>query len=265
MFRRSCAFVCLRAFFRRKFFRHLPTPFPRFISQGTARPFELSLPQTDKITLTAEAAPENKNTTFRWQLLSSVTDGEWINIFDGTSKSFTLSYLTVENLLDESGSVYLRACAANNDLCGYSEPTAVTVYYNVPEDESSLLTPAPQTTLQNDESEVSNDPEYVDISINYLDSSAGLAIYSGYSAQIQKRNLLHKLGYLPHLSRIRSFYNKSNPSIKKTRRGRNRRARRPPRLYISTFPKILTAIHMSLTSIISQLTCPLPQDTSSKT
>ena len=42
---------------------------------------ELSLPQTDKITLTAEAAPENKNTTFRWQLLSSVTDGEWINIF----------------------------------------------------------------------------------------------------------------------------------------------------------------------------------------
>ena len=177
---------------------------------------ELSLPQTDKITLTAEAAPENKNTTFRWQLLSSVTDGEWINIFDGTSKSFTLSYLTVENLLDESGSVYLRACAANNDLCGYSEPTAVTVYYNVPEDESSLLTPAPQTTLQNDENEVSNDPEYVDISINYLDSSAGLAIYSGYSAQIQKVTSYTSSVISPTYLGYAPFYNKSNPSIKKT-------------------------------------------------
>lgn len=173
---------------------------------------EIILPQTDKITLTANASPEKRDTAFQWQILTGTQNGEWVNILDATAKELTLSYAVVESLLDNSGSVCLRASAQNGEYTGYSAPVAVTVHYNVPEDETALLSPAPQAIELRDAADESNS-EYVHISINYLDSVTGRAIYNGFSAQIQKGTSYTNSVISPTYLGYAPCYNPDHPAI----------------------------------------------------
>lgn len=173
---------------------------------------EIILPQTDKITLTANASPEKRDTAFQWQILTGTQDGEWVNILDATAKELTLSYAVVESLLDNSGSVCLRASVQNGEYTGYSAPVAVTVHYNVPEDETALLSPAPQAIELRDAADESNS-EYVHISINYLDSVTGRAIYTGFSAQIQKGTSYTNSVISPTYLGYAPCYNPDHPAI----------------------------------------------------
>lgn len=58
-----------------------------------------------------------------------------------------------------------------------------------------------------------SNPEYVDISINYLDAVSGQPIYTGFTAQIQYGTSYHNTVISPTYLGYAPFYNAANPSV----------------------------------------------------
>ena len=147
---------------------------------------KLTLPQNERATLKAECSPNTQNVAYQWQILADIKSELWVNIYDATKQSMSLSYAMLGSLLDESGSAYIRCMATAGESSRYSEAVCVTVAFNA-------LADAEPAAVQNGKSPVrkafarapKSNPEYVDISINYLDAVSGQPIYTGFTAQIQ--------------------------------------------------------------------------------
>lgn len=150
-----------------------------------AKTTQVTLPQSGRVTL--EAASETGDTDYQWQIQ---LDGDWVNIYDATAATLTLTYAMVSPAL-EGGSAAVR-CAVGGE--SVSDAVRVTVSYDVEADSADLnrqkealaqgmsAAAAPRRTQRR--SPRSGTPEYINITVNYLDAVTSLPIYTGFSATI---------------------------------------------------------------------------------
>lgn len=171
-----------------------------------AKTTQVTLPQSGRVTL--EAASETGDTDYQWQIQ---LDGDWVNIYDATAATLTLTYAMVSPAL-EGGSAAVR-CAVGGE--SVSDAVRVTVSYDVEADSADLnrqrdeltqgmsAAAAPRRTQRR--SLRSGAPEYINVTVNYLDAVTSLPIYTGFSATInggkpysQKVLSPTYLGYAPY-------------------------------------------------------------------
>ena len=184
------------------------------VTQEGRKTEKLILPQNERATLKAECSPNTQNVAYQWQILADIKSELWVNIYDATNSSMSLSYAMLGSLLDESGSAYVRCRATSDENSRYSEAVCVTVAFNA-------LADAESVTVRNGNSPVrkapvrapKNNPEYVDISINYLDAVSGQPIYTGFTAQIQYGTSYSNTVISPTYLGYAPFYNAADPSV----------------------------------------------------
>ena len=172
-----------------------------------AKTAQVTLPQSGRVTM--EAASETGETDYQWQIQ---LDGAWVSIYDATAATLTLTYAMVSPAL-EKGSAMVR-CAVGGE--SVSDPVKVTVSYDVEADaaalnrqrdeltqETSAAAAAPRRTPRR--ASRSSAPEYINVTVNYLDAVTKLPIYTGFSATIngdkpysQKVLSPTYLGYAPY-------------------------------------------------------------------
>lgn len=171
-----------------------------------AKTTQVTLPQSGRVTL--EATSETGDTDYQWQIQ---LDGDWVNIYDATAATLTLTYAMVSPAL-EGGSAAVR-CAAGGE--SVSDAVRVTVSYDVEADAAALnrqrdeltqgmsAAAAPRRTQRR--SLRSGAPEYINVTVNYLDAVTSLPIYTGFSATIKGGELYSQtvlsptyLGYAPY-------------------------------------------------------------------
>lgn len=176
------------------------------VTVGGAKTTQVTLPQSGRVTL--EAASETGDTDYQWQIQ---LDGDWVNIYDATAATLTLTYAMVSPAL-EGGSAAVR-CAVGGESA--SDPVRVTVSYDVEADSADLnrqkealaqgmsAAAAPRRTQRR--SLRSSAPEYINVTVNYLDAVTSLPIYTGFSATIKGGELYSQkvlsptyLGYAPY-------------------------------------------------------------------
>ena len=178
------------------------------VTVNGAKTAQVTLPQSGRVTM--EAASETGDTDYQWQIL---LDGAWVSIYDATAASLTLTYAMVSPAL-EKGSAMVR-CAVGGESA--SDPVKVTVAYDVEADaaalnrqrdeltqETSAAAAAPRRTPRRASRSA---PEYINVTVNYLDAVTRLPIYTGFSATIkggepysQKVLSPTYLGYAPYWS-----------------------------------------------------------------
>lgn len=171
-----------------------------------AKTAQVTLPQSGRVTL--EAASETGDTDYQWQIQ---LDGDWVSIYDATAASLTLTYAMVSPAL-EKGSAMVR-CAVGGE--SVSDPVKVTVSYDVEADAAALNRQRDELTQETSAAAAprrtprrvsrSSAPEYINVTVNYLDAVTGLPIYTGFSATIktgepysQKVLSPTYLGYAPY-------------------------------------------------------------------
>lgn len=174
-----------------------------------AKTTQVTLPQSSRVTL--EAASETGDTDYQWQIQ---LDGDWVNIYDATAASLTLTYAMVSPALEKGGAMV--RCAVGGESA--SDPVKVTVSYDVEADSADLnrqkealaqgmsaAAAAPRRTPRR--AARSSAPEYINVTVNYLDAVTRLPIYTGFSATIkggepysQKVLSPTYLGYAPYWS-----------------------------------------------------------------
>ena len=172
-----------------------------------AKTTQVTLPQSGRVTL--EAASETGDTDYQWQIQ---LDGDWVNIYDATAATLTLTYAMVSPAL-EKGSAMVR-CAVGGE--SVSDAVRVTVSYDVEADsadlnrqkealaqETSAAAAAPRRTQRR--ASRSSAPEYINVTVNYLDAVTSLPIYTGFSATIKSGEPYSQkvlsptyLGYAPY-------------------------------------------------------------------
>lgn len=171
-----------------------------------AKTTQVTLPQSGRVTL--EAASETGDTDYQWQIQ---LDGDWVSIYNATAATLTLTYAMVSPAL-EGGSAAVR-CAVGGE--SVSDAVRVTVSYDVEADSADLnrqkealaqgmsAAAAPRRTQRR--SLRSGAPEYINVTVNYLDAVTSLPIYTGFSATIKGGELYSQtvlsptyLGYAPY-------------------------------------------------------------------
>lgn len=172
-----------------------------------AKTTQVTLPQSGRVTM--EAASETGDTDYQWQIL---LDGAWVSIYDATAASLTLTYAMVSPAL-EKGSAMVRCTVGGESV---SDPVKVTVSYDVEADaaalnrqrdeltqETSAAAAAPRRTPRR--ASRSGAPEYINVTVNYLDAVTRLPIYTGFSATIKSGKPYSQkvlsptyLGYAPY-------------------------------------------------------------------
>ena len=177
------------------------------VTVNGAKTAQVTLPQSGRVTM--EAASETGDTDYQWQIL---LDGAWVSIYDATAASLTLTYAMVSPAL-EKGSAMVR-CAVGGESA--SDPVKVTVAYDVEADaaalnrqrdeltqETSAAAAAPRRTPRR--AARSSAPEYINVTVNYLDAVTRLPIYTGFSATIKSGEPYSQkvlsptyLGYAPY-------------------------------------------------------------------
>lgn len=179
------------------------------VTVNGAKTAQVTLPQSGRVTM--EATSETGDTDYQWQIL---LDGAWVSIYDATAATLTLTYAMVSPAL-EKGSAMVR-CAVGGESA--SDPVKVTVSYDVEADaaalnrqrdeltqETSAAASAPRRTPRRVSR--SSAPEYINVTVNYLDAVTGLPIYTGFSATIKSGKPYSQkvlsptyLGYAPYWS-----------------------------------------------------------------
>ena len=171
-----------------------------------AKTTQVTLPQSGRVTL--EAASETGGADYQWQIQ---LDGDWVNIYDATAASLTLTYAMVSPAL-EKGSAMVR-CAVGGESA--SDPVKVTVSYDVEADAAALNRQRDELTQETSAAAAprrtprrasrGNAPEYINVTVNYLDAVTSLPIYTGFSATIKSGEPYSQpvlsptyLGYAPY-------------------------------------------------------------------
>lgn len=171
-----------------------------------AKTTQVTLPQSGRVTL--EAASETGDTDYQWQIQ---LDGDWVSIYNATAATLTLTYAMVSPAL-EGGSAAVR-CAAGGE--SVSDAVRVTVSYDVEADAAALnrqkealaqgMSAAAAPRRAQRRASRSSAPEYINVTVNYLDAVTGLPIYTGFSATIKSGEPYSQkvlsptyLGYAPY-------------------------------------------------------------------
>lgn len=178
-----------------------------------AKTTQVTLPQSGRVTL--EAASETGDTDYQWQIQ---LDGAWVSIYDATAATLTLTYAMVSPAL-EGGSAAVR-CAVGGE--SVSDAVRVTVSYDVEADSADLnrqkdelaqgmsAAAAPRRTQRR--SLRSGVPEYINITVNYLDAVTSLPIYTGFSATIKGGELYSQTVLSPTYLGYAPYWNPTDPA-----------------------------------------------------
>ncbi len=178
-----------------------------------AKTTQVTLPQSGRVTL--EAASETGDTDYQWQIQ---LDGDWVNIYDATAATLTLTYAMVSPAL-EGGSAAVR-CAVGGE--SVSDAVRVTVSYDVEADSADLnrqrdeltqgmsAAAAPRRTQRR--SLRSGAPEYINVTVNYLDAVTSLPIYTGFSATIKGGELYSQTVLSPTYLGYAPYWNPTDPA-----------------------------------------------------
>ena len=178
-----------------------------------AKTTQVTLPQSGRVTL--EAASETGDTDYQWQIQ---LDGDWVNIYDATAATLTLTYAMVSPAL-EGGSAAVR-CAAGGE--SVSDAVRVTVSYDVEADSADLnrqkealaqgmsAAAAPRRTPRR--ASRSGAPEYINVTVNYLDAVTSLPIYTGFSATIKGGELYSQTVLSPTYLGYAPYWNPTDPA-----------------------------------------------------
>lgn len=178
-----------------------------------AKTTQVTLPQSGRITL--EAASETGDTDYQWQIQ---LDGDWVNIYDATAATLALTYAMVSPAL-EKGSAAVR-CAVGGE--SVSDAVRVTVSYDVEADSADLnrqkealaqgvsAAAAPRRTQRR--SLRSGAPEYINVTVNYLDAVTSLPIYTGFSATIKGGELYSQTVLSPTYLGYAPYWNPTDPA-----------------------------------------------------
>ena len=178
-----------------------------------AKTTQVTLPQSSRVTL--EAASETGDTDYQWQIQ---LDGDWVNIYDATAATLTLTYAMVSPAL-EGGSAAVR-CAVGGE--SVSDAVRVTVSYDVEADSADLnrqkealaqgmsAAAAPRRTQRR--SLRSSAPEYINVTVNYLDAVTSLPIYTGFSATIKGGELYSQTVLSPTYLGYAPYWNPTDPA-----------------------------------------------------
>lgn len=178
-----------------------------------AKATQVTLPQSGRVTL--EAASETGDTDYQWQIQ---LDGDWVNIYDATAATLTLTYAMVSPAL-EGGSAAVR-CAVGGE--SVSDAVRVTVSYDVEADSADLnrqkealaqgmsAAAAPRRTQRR--ASRSGAPEYINITVNYLDAVTSLPIYTGFSATIKGGELYSQTVLSPTYLGYAPYWNPTDPA-----------------------------------------------------
>lgn len=173
-----------------------------------AKTTQVTLPQSGRVTL--EAASETGGADYQWQIQLG---GDWVNIYGATAATLTLTYAMVSPAL-EKGSAMVR-CAVGGESA--SDAVKVTVSYDVEADAAALNRQRDELTQETSAAAAprrmprrvsrSSAPEYINVTVNYLDAVTGLPIYTGFSATIKSGEPYSQtvlsptyLGYAPYWS-----------------------------------------------------------------
>ena len=176
------------------------------VTVNGAKTAQVTLPQSGRVTM--EAASETGDTDYQWQIQ---LDGAWVSIYDATAATLTLTYAMVSPAL-EKGSAMVR-CAVGGESA--SDPVKVTVAYDVEADAAALNRQRDELTQETSAAAAprrtprrasrSSAPEYINVTVNYLDAVTRLPIYTGFSATIKGGELYSQtvlsptyLGYAPY-------------------------------------------------------------------
>ena len=184
------------------------------VTVNGAKTAQVTLPQSGRVTM--EAASETGDTDYQWQIL---LDGAWVSIYDATAASLTLTYAMVSPAL-EKGSAMVR-CAVGGESA--SDPVKVTVAYDVEADaaalnrqrdeltqETSAAAAAPRRTPRR--AARSSAPEYINVTVNYLDAVTRLSIYTGFSATIKGGELYSQTVLSPTYLGYAPYWNPNDPA-----------------------------------------------------
>ena len=178
-----------------------------------AKTTQVTLPQSGRVTL--EAASETGDADYQWQIQ---LDGAWVNIYDATAATLTLTYAMVSPAL-EGGSAAVR-CAVGGE--SVSDAVRVTVSYDVEADSADLnrqrdeltqgmsAAAAPRRTQRR--SLRSGAPEYINVTVNYLDAVTSLPIYTGFSATIKGGELYSQTVLSPTYLGYAPYWNPTDPA-----------------------------------------------------
>ncbi|HAX31464.1 MAG TPA: hypothetical protein DCX96_09380 [Oscillibacter sp.] len=178
-----------------------------------AKTTQVTLPQSGRVTL--EATSETGDTDYQWQIQ---LDGDWVNIYDATAATLTLTYAMVSPAL-EGGSAAVR-CAAGGE--SVSDAVRVTVSYDVEADAAALnrqrdeltqgmsAAAAPRRTQRR--ASRSGAPEYINVTVNYLDAVTSLPIYTGFSATIKGGELYSQTVLSPTYLGYAPYWNPTDPA-----------------------------------------------------
>ena len=178
---------------------------------------KLTLPQEEKAELTAVCSPQTEEASYQWQILADAKTQLWVNIYDGTKDTLSVSYPMTDLLLDESGSAYIRCTAQSGDGSAVSEPVCVTISFSAPVTETNTknsLSGSNQRKAAPRRSPAQEDEtEYLNISVNYLDAVSGLPIYTGFTAQIERGTAYQNTVISPTYLGYAAYYNAAQPDI----------------------------------------------------
>lgn len=178
-----------------------------------AKTAQVTLPQSGRVTL--EAASETGDTDYQWQIQ---LDGDWVNIYDATAATLTLTYAMVSPAL-EGGSAAVR-CAVGGE--SVSDAVRVTVSYDVEADSADMnrqkealaqetsAAAAPRRTQRRVSR--SSAPEYINVTVNYLDAVTSLPIYTGFSATIKGGELYSQTVLSPTYLGYAPYWNPADPA-----------------------------------------------------
>lgn len=173
-----------------------------------------------------EAACTVEGAGVQWQIL---TEEGWVDIYGADSAALTVSYALVREVLDGTGSAYVRCAAAADGETAVSEPVCVAAELAVPVTQADVAAyeaaQAQQRAAQQAQSasaakraarragRSARTSEYVQVSINYLDAETGLPIYTGFSAQIQQGTAYSNTVISPTYLGYAPYYNAAQPDI----------------------------------------------------
>mgnify|MGYP004467030109 FL=1 len=184
----------------------------------------VTVSETEKATVTAAAAGFGAAPAYQWQIL--VNNEQWVNIYNVTEDTLVLSHVLIDPVLDDAGTAHIRCVAVSGEQRAESPSVTVRMEHDMSLEEEELLlrqaavspaaaADAPQTAAKRSlfQRLTRDVPEYILITINYLDAVSGLPIYTSYTAQIKSGTAYESkiisptyLGYAP-------YYNKDDLTI----------------------------------------------------
>lgn len=144
----------------------------------------LFLQSHEKIDICADGVSQKAQ--YQWQVLHPEKDDLWVNIYDCTEQTISVTLALLENVLREDGTAQLRCRVIVGDCVYQSEPVTVSFYTAVPDTQvqSTRLSTQRNATLLTEGVGGNQKKEFITITVQYLrfdyvKNDAGQLVMSG--------------------------------------------------------------------------------------